>query len=146
MRRLALVTFTGLWLASCGGTPTTPTETRLPATTATPIGTWETVIDGVIYDSAIGVDAPIVGASVAYDVLHSYFPELQAGRLNRTTTDAQGEFSLSVIVHDTDSVQLLVTAQGYMLHGERLVGVDLLAGRRFSIGLARVATPSATPP
>jgi len=154
---VTLLAVTSLLLVACGraalldpdasrNTVATPAEPRIHTSTATPIGTWETVIDGLIYDNAIGLGKPIVGASVCYNVLHSYFPELQAGRPNQTMTDEQGEFSLQVIVHDTDSVQLVVTAQGFMPYEERLAGVDLVAGRSLSIGLTRVVPVTVSPP
>jgi hypothetical protein len=61
-------------------------------------------------------------------------------------TDARGEFSLEVIVHDTDSIELIVTAQGFMPDEERLVGFDLVAGRTFHVGLTRVDPATASPP
>jgi hypothetical protein len=110
------------------------------------MGTWEAVIEGLIYDKAVGLGKPIVGASVSYDVLHSYFPELQAGRTSQTTTDARGRFSLRVVVHDTDSIQLAVAAPGFVAHEKRLVGVDLVGGASYSIGLTREVTATVSPP
>jgi hypothetical protein len=61
-------------------------------------------------------------------------------------TDEQGKFSLPVIVHDTDSIRLVIAAPGFMSDEERLVGVDLVAGRSLSIGLTRVVTVTVSPP
>jgi hypothetical protein len=156
-RCLALLTLAALPLVACG-TPRLPSPdasgsmtaipTDLPTQTAspTPMGTWEAVIEGLIYENAVGLGKPIVGASVSYDVLHSYFPELQAGRPSQTMTDAQGRFFLRVIVHDTDSIQLVVAAPGFVAYEERLVGVDLVGGASFSIGLTRVVTATVSPP
>jgi hypothetical protein len=80
------------------------------------------------------------------DVLHSHFSELQEGRPNKTITDELGEFALPVIVHDTDSIRILVEAQGYSSYEEKLVGVDLFGGRSFDIGLTPLPTVTATPP
>jgi hypothetical protein len=110
------------------------------------MGTWKTVIDGMVYDRLAEPGKPIVGASISYDVLHSHFAELQEGRPNRTLTDQLGEFALPVIVHDTDSIRILVEAQGYVSYEERLVGVDLLGGRSFDIGLTPLMTVTVSPP
>jgi hypothetical protein len=40
-----------------------------------------------------------------------------------------------VTVHDTDSIRILIEAQGYISYEEKLVGVDLLVGGYFEIGL-----------
>jgi len=42
---------------------------------------------------------------------------------------------LPVTVHDMDSIRILIEAQGYMSYEEKLVGVDLLGGGNFEIGL-----------
>ncbi len=154
---LLILTLTGLLLVACGDKPlpipdasrsmtATPTMLPIQTSTPTPMGTWETVIDGMIYDDAIGLGKPIMGASVSYNVVHSYFADLQAGRPNQTMTDEQGKFSLPVIVHDTDSIRLVIAAPGFMSDEERLVGVDLVAGRSLSIGLTRVVTVTVSPP
>ncbi len=146
---LTLLTLTSLLLTACGGTPvpnqnapagrasitTTQTIQPIKTSTPTPMGTWKTVIDGIIYDRLTEPGKPIVGASISYNVLHSHFAELQEGRPNKTITDELGEFALPVIVHDTDSIRILVEAQGYISYEERLVGVDLFGGRSFDIGL-----------
>ncbi len=68
-------------------------------------------------------------------LVYSYFPGLQEGKPNKTTTVHLGKFVLPVTVHDTDSIRLLVEAQGYISHEEKPVGVDLLGGGYFEIGL-----------
>jgi hypothetical protein len=118
----------------------------LPTPTPTPVGTWETVIEGTIFDKLPEPDEPIVGASISYDVLHSYFAELQEGRPHSAITDQFGEFSLPVIVHDTDSIRIMVEAQGYMSYEERLVGFDMVRGRRLDISLSPILTATATSP
>ena len=125
---------------------TTQTIQPIKTSTPTPMGTWKTVIDGMIYDRLTEPGKPIVGASISYNVLHSYFAELQEGRSNKTITDELGEFALPVIVHDTDSIRILVEAQGYISYEERLVGVDLLFGRSFDIGLTPLLTVTVSPP
>ena len=144
---LTLLILTGLLLAACGD-PSMPkqdaseqatitaTQTLQPIKTSTPTpqGTWETVIEGTIYDRSTEPGRPIVGASITYNV-HSYFPELQEGKANKTTTDQLGKFVLPVTVHDTDSIRILIEAQGYISYEEKLVGVDLLVGGYFEIGL-----------
>ena len=109
------------------------------------MGTWEAVLIGAIYDAGTGPDVPIEGAAIRYRVLHSYFPEIQQGRPNRATTDAQGHFRLLVMVHDTDSVLIEITAKGYVSYEERLSGFDLIAGRNYELGLqpAAIATTAA---
>ena len=156
---LTFLILTSLLLTACGGTPvpnqdapgrpsitTTQTLQPIKTSTPTPVGTWKTVIDGMIYDRLTGPGKPIVGASISYDVLHSYFAGLQEGRPNKTTTDQLGEFALPVMVHDTDSIRILVEAQGYVSYEERMVGVDLLFGRSFDIGLTPLLTVTVSPP
>jgi len=129
-----------LALSACCGIPAcstgTPEQVEINVT-PTVTGTWKTVIEGLIYDQSAGSDKPIPGATVTYDVLHSYFPELQEGRLNKTISNQRGEFSFRVMVHDTDSIKILIEAQGYIPYEERLVGIDLLAGRHLEVGLTR---------
>ncbi|MBC8253075.1 MAG: hypothetical protein H8E35_03490 [Ardenticatenia bacterium] len=156
---LTFSVLTSLLLTACGGAPvphqdaparrnitTTQTIQPIKTSTPTPVGTWKTVIDGMIYDRLTGPGKPIVGASISYDVLHSYFAGLQEGRPNKTTSDQIGEFALPVIVHDTDSIRILIEAQGYVSYEERLVGVDLLFGRSFDIGLTPSPTVTLSPP
>ncbi len=107
-----------------------------PTPTPTVVGTWEATIEGVIYDATTGLDKPIAGAIIVYEVLHSYYPELQERRLNKTTSDEQGMFSLTVLVHDTDSVRVVIEAKGYTLYEEKFAGFNLLAGKRFEVGLS----------
>jgi hypothetical protein len=104
------------------------------------------VIDGMVYDKSRGPGNPIVWASVSYDVVHSYFSELQRGRPNKTVTDERGEFSLPVIVHDTDSIRILIEAQGFISYAERLVGVDLFGGKSFDVGLTPLVIATTSPP
>ena len=137
-----LILLASLSLGVCPPTP--PMQTPVP--TPMPVGTWETVIDGTIYDRLTEPGKPIVGASISYDVLHSYFAELQEGRPNSTITDELGKFALPVIVHDTDSIRIEVEAQGYTSHEEKLVGVDLFGGRSFDIGLTPLLTATVRPP
>ena len=137
-----LILLASLSLGACPPTP--PMQTPVP--TPMPVGTWETVIDGTIYDRLTEPGKPIVGASISYEVLHSYFAELQEGRPNSTSTDELGEFALPVIVHDTDSIRIEVEAQGYTSHEEKLVGVDLFGGRSFDIGLTPLLTATVRPP
>jgi len=157
-RSLILLVLTSLLLAACGGAPVstetperatvTATQTEQPTETPTPlpVGTWETVIEGIVYDQSRGPGNPIAGVSVSYNVVHSYFAELQQGRPNQTVTDAQGAFSLPVMVHDTDSIRVRIEAQGFISYEEKLVGVDLFGGRNFDIGLTPlVAAPTSLP-
>ena len=125
-----------LCLSACGINATPSTATTTATNTPTIVGTWETELSGVIFDQSASPGQPIAGATITYDVLHSYFAGLQEGRLNQTKSDDRGEFSLIVMVHDTDSVRILVEAQGYTPYEERLTGFDLVAGKRFEIGLS----------
>ncbi len=156
---LIFLMMTSLLLTACGSRPVPGQDTPGPASgadtqtippiktsTPTPVGTWKTVINGMIYDRLTGPGKPIVGASISYDVLHSQFAELQKGRPNTATTDERGEFGLPVIVHDTDSIRILVEAQGYTPYEERLIGIDLSGGRRLEIGLTPSLTATVTPP
>ena len=156
---LTFLISTSLLLTACGSTPvpnqdspgrpsitTTQAIQPIKTSTPTPMGTWYTVIDGMIYDRLTEPTRPIVGASISYNVLHSHFAELQEGRPNKTITNELGEFMLPVIVHDTDSIKILVEAQGYISYEERLVGVDLFGGRSFDIGLIPIVTVTVSPP
>ncbi|MGB3716982.1 MAG: hypothetical protein WA996_21380 [Candidatus Promineifilaceae bacterium] len=156
---LTLSFLAGLLMTACRGVPApdqespvrgivTATYTIQPIQTATPtpIGTWKTVIDGMVYDNVTEPGKPIVGASISYHVLQSYFPGLQEGRPSETISDAFGEFSFPVIVHDTDSIRILVEAQGYTPYEERLIGVDLFGGRSFDIGLTPIVTATIRAP
>ena len=116
--------------------PTPTVQTAISTPTLTPVGTWETVIRGLIYDQSAGPDKPIAGATIIYDVLHTYYPELQEGRLNKTVSDEQGMFSLTVMVHDTDSIRVAIEATGYTTYEEKCAGFDLLAGKSLEVGLS----------
>ena len=112
-------------------TPGAEFETATPI----PVGSWETVIEGVIYDKSVGFDQPVSGATVRYIVVHSYFMELQQGRTNKTETNKEGKFFLPVMVHDTDRVRILIEARGFVSYEENLIGVDLFGGKNYVIGL-----------
>jgi hypothetical protein len=144
-RFLTLLTLTASLLAACRSTPThgrdidiatpaNPTATHaaqpLPTATPTPVGTWQMVIEGLIYDTATG--RPIAGAAIRYKVVHSYFPEIQEGWPNATVSNEQGHFSLPMIVHDTDNIRLVVQSPGYITYEKKL---NLLGDRSFKIGL-----------
>ena len=142
-RFLILLTLTASLLAACRSTPppgrdmsapANPTATHaaqpLQTTTPTPAGTWKMVIEGLIYDTATG--RPIDGASIRYRVVHSYFPEVQDGWPNATVSDEQGQFSLPMIVHDTDNIWIVVEAPGYITYEKKL---DLFGDRSLDIGL-----------
>src|SRR5919108_963925 len=128
---LTLLILTDTLLAACGDSPMpkqdapeqatiSATQTLQPIKTSTPTppGTWETVIKGMISDKSTEPSRPIVGATISYNV-YSYFPELQEGKPNKTITDQLGKFVLSVTVHDTDSIRILIEAQGYTSHEEK---------------------------
>ena len=110
-----------------------PTQTS--TSTPTVIGTWEMVIEGMISDQSTG--EPITGAAVSYVVVHSYFPEIQQGRLKNTTSDVNGEYKLPMIVHDTDNIHLVVEVNGYASYDEKL---DLLGSRNVNIELTPLTT------
>ena len=151
---LTLPAVTILLLVACSSTPmpnqdtpsavndtTTPTAQPIQKSTYTPVGTWEMIIHGVLYDQSTG--EPIPGASVSYIVVHSYFPEIQEGRLNKTISDEHGEFSLPMIVHDTDNIKLLVEADTYISYEKKL---DLFGNRSFNIELSPLATATVSAP
>ena len=142
-RYLTLLAVTILLLVACSGTPvprldtpatasptTTPTAQSIQTSTPTSVGTWEMVIKGMIYDQSTG--KPISGASISYIVVHSYFPEIQEGRPNTTVSDEHGEFSLPMIVHDTDNIKIVVEAPGFRSYEEKL---NLFGDRSLNIGL-----------
>ncbi|MCB0154299.1 MAG: carboxypeptidase regulatory-like domain-containing protein [Anaerolineae bacterium] len=126
-----LLTITLLLLVACSPTPFPPPQTATP----TPVGSEETVIHGTVYDEVAGSGHPIGGASVHYEVVQSFFPELQEGKINKTTTAASGAFSLAVIAHDTDNVRILIEATGYQPYEVNFAGVDLFGGKVLEVGL-----------
>ncbi len=128
--------------------PRSPTPGPQPQATATPTpaGTWETIIQGAIYAGRTNPTAPLSGAFVTYQVLHSHFPGLQEGRSNQAITDDSGHFTLPVMVHDTDAIKITVTAEGYQPYEERLVGLDLLAGKILQLELAPLELITTPPP
>lgn len=153
-RYLPLFTVTILLLVSCSdasvhnkNTPTLADTTGIPTTqpnqtsSPTPVGTWEMVIKGVIFEKSTG--NPISGASISYIVGSSFFPEIQEGRLNKTISNEHGEFSLPMIVHDTDTIKILVEARAFLSYEESL---DLFGDRSFNIGLSPYATATVYPP
>ena len=70
----------------------------------------------------------------------SYFPEIQDGHENQTETDRQGEFTLPVIMHDTDKMRVVVEAAGYQPYEESFVGIDLVEGKTLTVGLLPTAS------
>ena len=157
-----LLTFsllTSLLMAACGDGPTSdqdsPIRTTVTTTSATqpietatptPTGSWEAVIDGMIYDGATEPGKPIIGATINYIVLATYFPGLQEGRPNETISNELGEFSLPVVVHDTDNIRIRVEAQGYMSYEEKVVAMNLVGRQSFNIGLTPIVTATVTRP
>jgi hypothetical protein len=153
-RYLTLLAVIILLLVACSGIPvpnqdtpatanptTTPAAQSIQTSTSTPVGTWEMVIKGMIYDQSKG--KPISGASISYIVVHSYFPEIQEGRLNKTISNEHGEFSLPMIVHDTDNIKILMEAHAFISFEERL---DLFGSRSLNIGLTPLATATVSSP
>ncbi len=88
------------------------------------------VLNGKVYDSTTG--EPIADAAVRYEVIASYFSEIQEGRPHATVTDEQGQFSLPMIVHDTDNIHIHAEAPGYAPYEEKL---DLFGDRFLDIAL-----------
>lgn len=142
--QLVLIIWLGVMFAACGSPTTDPALPPSGGTaTPTPEGTWTTSVDGFVYDFSTSTDTPVSGATVRYEVVLSYFPEIQDGFEQTTTTDARGEFTLPMIVHDTDNIRVVVEAPGFAPFEENFVGVDLVAGKSFIIGL--VPQSSAAP-
>jgi hypothetical protein len=98
-------------------------------------------MEGTIFDQSTG--NPIAGATISYIVVHSYFPEIQEGRPNKTTSDEHGTFRLPMIVHDTDTINLRVEAATYQLYEEKL---NLFRNRSFKIELAPLTTATLSSP
>lgn len=134
---IILLAWLGLLVMACGDNAAADPALSQSGGTATPTreGTWTTAIDGFVYDFSTSTDAPVSGAAVYYEVVLSYFPEIQDGYEHETTTDARGEFALPMIVHDTDNIRVVVEAPGFEPYEENFVGMDLAAGRSFIIGL-----------
>ena len=108
-----------------------PTNTP-PAPTTTPAfpGTFKMDLHGRVYDET--TDHPIQGARVKYVVVHSYFPEVHIGLQDEALSDDHGEFKISIIVHDTDNIKIVVTAKGYENYEQKL---DPFGNRYVNIGL-----------
>jgi hypothetical protein len=108
-----------------------PTVTPQPPTiTPTFPGTFKMDVHGRVYDET--TSHPIEGARIRYVVVHSYFPEIQEGWPNETVSDEQGQFSMPMIVHDTDNIRIVVEAPGYGTYEQKL---DLFGDRSLDIGL-----------
>lgn len=144
IRRPFIILLIFLFGVSCSSHSVSPVEgigavsqTSQVSVTSTPTfpGTWEAIIEGVIYDTSTGTGQPVAGATISYEVLHSYFPELQEGRSNKAISGEDGSFFLTVRVHDTDSISVLIEAQGYRSYEERFSGFDLVAGKNLEIAL-----------
>ena len=93
-------------------------------------GRW--CFNGKVYDST--TVEPIADAAVRYEVIASYFSEIQEGRPHATVTDAQGHFSLPMIVHDTDNIRIYAEAPGYAPYDAKL---DLFGDRFLDIALVK---------
>ncbi|MCC6602981.1 MAG: carboxypeptidase regulatory-like domain-containing protein [Anaerolineae bacterium] len=134
---IILLAWLGLMVMACSDSTATDPALSQSGGTATPTreGTWTTAIDGFVYDFGTSTDVPVSGAIVRYEVVLSYFPEIQEGYEQTTTTDGRGEFTLPMIVHDTDNIRVVVEAPGFIPFEENFVGVDLVAGKSFIIGL-----------
>jgi len=114
----------------------TPTESpSAPTSTPTFPGTFEMDLHGGVYDET--TSQPIEGATVRYVVVHTSFPEVHIGEQDEALTDDQGEFILSIIVHDMDNINIIVEALGYQAFEQKL---DPFGDRRIDVGLTP-ATP-----
>jgi hypothetical protein len=127
----------------------TPTDTQKPepagAATATPTppGTWEMVIWGVVYDTSSGLDKPVTGVRVSYDHF-SY----QGGGTDWTVTDEYGGYEFTLLVHDTDTLDLSVQAEGFAPYSRRFTGMELYTGgggSRIDLGLTPLPAATAAP-
>lgn len=120
------------FIPSSTNTPPAPTVTL-----AYP-GTFKMGIGGKVYDES--TNQPIQGARIRYEVVHSYFPEVHIGVQDEAVSDEQGEFTLSIIVHDTDNIKIIVEAAGYQTFEQKL---NPFGDRNFDIGLMPALQPSA---
>jgi hypothetical protein len=105
-----------------------------PTVTLAYPGTFEMGIGGKVYDES--TNQPIQGARIRYVVVHSYFPEVHIGVQDEAVSDEQGEFTLSIIVHDTDNIKIVVEAAGYQNFEQKL---NPFGDRSMDAGLAPVA-------
>ncbi|MBN2001904.1 MAG: carboxypeptidase regulatory-like domain-containing protein [Anaerolineae bacterium] len=130
-----------LLLNACNNIPAPTTTQEPPAlitpkdvltATQPPIVSWEITMQGLIYDAT--TDKPIEGASVHYTVLSRY-PELREGLPDETLSDAEGRFSLPTVVHDTDSLHLIVEAPGYTTYEQEIGPFTGGTLYEFNIGL-----------
>ena len=124
----------------------TSTGTVIPTATPTPVGTWEVVIRGRVYDASAGPEEPVGEASVSYDH-HSYYPEVRGSGIKWAVTDQYGEYEFALLVHDTDTLVFMVEAQGFESFSRRLTGLDLHPSgvHRLDLGLTPLPTPTVVP-
>ncbi|MCA9945193.1 MAG: carboxypeptidase regulatory-like domain-containing protein [Anaerolineales bacterium] len=139
-KQIIIFALLGLLLGACTEPDSATTSDRSAGPpTPTREGTWTSVIDGYIYNFDAQAE-PIPGATVRYELVLSYFPEIQDGHENQTETDRQGEFTLPVIMHDTDKMRVVVEAAGYQPYEESFVGIDLVEGKTLTVGLLPTAS------
>ncbi|MFZ5820869.1 MAG: DUF6174 domain-containing protein [Chloroflexota bacterium] len=111
--------------------PSSTNTPPAPTITLAYPGTFEMELHGRVYDQT--TEQPIQGARIRYVVVHSYFPEVHIGVQDEAVSDDQGEFALSIIVHDTDNIKIVVEATDYQAFEQKL---DPFGNRYVDIALA----------
>ena len=101
------------------------------------------VIWGTVYDASSGLEKPVASAWVTYDHF-SY----QGGGTDCAVTDEYGGYEFTLLVHDTDTFEVSVQAEGFAPFKRRFTGMELYAGgggRRMDLGLTPLAEATDAP-
>lgn len=124
----------------CPRTVGTPTPTPTP--TQTPLGDLGTKhIRGRVHDA--GEDgAGIAGAQIEYQHLAT----LGGGTSATVATDANGDFAFELFLHDSDTIVITASAEGFAPTTWRFLGYELWFGPPLSIGLLPLAGTVAIAP
>ena len=123
-----------------------PHQTSTRTATPTPVGTWEVVIRGKVFDASVGPEKPVGEARVSYDH-HSYYPEVRGSGIKWAITDQYGEYEFALLVHDTDTLVFVVEAQGFEPFSGRFTGLDFhpRGVHRLDLGLTSLLAPTVAP-
>ena len=109
-----------------------PTLATTPTATQTPLGDLGTkAITGRVYDAMQGSAAGIAGAAVEYRRLAT----LGGGMSGTVTTDPSGDFVFELFLHDSDTITITASAEGFAPADLLFLGYQLWFGPPLAIGL-----------
>ena len=89
------------------------------------------VIKGSVYDASKGRDSAIAGAEVSIVDLSVVRPQIEIDLV----TDANGVFTATLLMHNTDQIQIVVAASGYLTNTLARRAKDLAGSAPLSIAL-----------